>query len=125
MGSAAASVNYGRVPKDAQEILAGACPIVASYGGKDKTIRGGAPRLDQALTDLGIPHDVREYPAAGHGFLNAHQPAQPLRALLRVAGNGGGSRSRRQATPGTGSPPSSPRIWPATGKERLIACGEL
>ncbi len=36
---AAASVNYGEVPKDATERLAGACPIVASYGKRDKTLK--------------------------------------------------------------------------------------
>src|SRR5579859_8157715 len=32
---AAASVNYGEVPADAVGRLAGACPIVASYGRRD------------------------------------------------------------------------------------------
>ena len=30
-----ASVNYGEVPADAESALAGACPIVASFGGRD------------------------------------------------------------------------------------------
>ncbi len=29
-GFSASSVNYGQVPKDAESILAGACPIVGS-----------------------------------------------------------------------------------------------
>ena len=72
-GFSAASVNYGvGVPKDAytESILAGACPIVGSYGARDRANRGTADRLDQALEALGVDHDVKEYPDAGHSFLN-------------------------------------------------------
>jgi carboxymethylenebutenolidase len=65
----AAAVNYGIVPRNAEEVLAGACPIVASYGGRDRTLRGAAARLDRALTALEVPHDVKEYPDSGHSFL--------------------------------------------------------
>jgi hypothetical protein len=40
------SVNYGvGLPKDAytEEFLAGACPIVGSYGAKDRANRGNTP----------------------------------------------------------------------------------
>jgi carboxymethylenebutenolidase len=67
---AAASVNYGEVPSDATERLAGSCPIVASYGKRDRGLRGRAKRLENVLTALGIQHDVKEYPDAGHGFMN-------------------------------------------------------
>jgi carboxymethylenebutenolidase len=67
---AAASVNYGEVPKDAVKRLRGACPIVASYGKRDPSLRGRAHRLEQALTELGVPHDIKEYPDAGHSFMN-------------------------------------------------------
>jgi carboxymethylenebutenolidase len=67
---AAASVNYGEVPDDAVDRLEGACPIVASYGGRDLTLRGRAKRLEEALTELGVPHDIKEYPDAGHSFMN-------------------------------------------------------
>jgi carboxymethylenebutenolidase len=70
-----ASVNYGAVPKDAGSLLAGACPIVGSFGGRDLTLRGAAARLDSALAATGVAHDVKEYPAAGHGFLNDHERA--------------------------------------------------
>jgi carboxymethylenebutenolidase len=39
-GFLASSVNYGQVPKDAESFLAGACPIVGSYGAKDRTLYG-------------------------------------------------------------------------------------
>jgi carboxymethylenebutenolidase len=66
----AASVNYGEVPDDAARRLAGACPIVASYGKRDRTLPGRAPKLEAALASLEIPHDVKEYPQAGHSFMN-------------------------------------------------------
>jgi carboxymethylenebutenolidase len=67
-----AAPNYGDVPKDAAERLRGACPMVASYGAKDRTMKGRAQRLEAALTTLGIEHDVEEYPNATHGFLFEH-----------------------------------------------------
>jgi carboxymethylenebutenolidase len=67
---AAASVNYGEVPGDAVNKLVGACPIVASYGKRDKTLPNRAARLESALTTLGVAHDVKEYPNAGHSFMN-------------------------------------------------------
>ena len=66
----ASAVNYGEVPSNAAERLAGACPIVASYGRRDPTLRGRATRLRTALTGLGVAHDVKEYPDAGHSFMN-------------------------------------------------------
>ncbi len=72
-GFEASSANYGAIPADAERFLAGACPIVASYGAKDRSLRGAAGRLDAILDSLGIDHDVKEYPVAGHGFLNDHR----------------------------------------------------
>lgn len=69
-GFDAAAVNYGEVPGDAAERLAGACPVVGSYGRRDRTLRGRAERLEQALDALGVDHDVKEYPDAGHSFMN-------------------------------------------------------
>ncbi|HUY22070.1 MAG TPA: dienelactone hydrolase family protein [Acidimicrobiales bacterium] len=76
-GFAASSVNYGAAPKDAytERFLAGACPIVGSYGAKDRSLRGAAGRLEQALSAVGVDHDVKEYPDAGHSFLNDHDAA--------------------------------------------------
>lgn len=71
-GFAAASVNYGMVPRDAEPYLQGACPIVGSYGAKDRTLRGAAGKLEAALDGAGVAHDVKEYPDAGHSFLNDH-----------------------------------------------------
>lgn len=79
----AASVNYGIMPDDALDQLARACPIVASYGGKDRTLRKTPAELEQALTAHDIDHDVATYAEAGHGFLNDHVPGEtPLWALV-------------------------------------------
>jgi carboxymethylenebutenolidase len=84
-----ASVNYGSLPRDLDTAVAAACPIVASYGGRDRTLRNAASRLEEALTKAGVIHDVKEYPAAGHAFLNdAETGPRVLRPLLRVAGIG-------------------------------------
>lgn len=84
-GFDAAAPNYGVVPKDAEQVLRGACPVVASYGKRDRGLRGAADRLERALTDVGVVHDVREYDGAGHSFMNRHN-AGPLAVLERVAG---------------------------------------
>ena len=83
---AAASVNYGEVPEDAPGRLRGACPIVASYGRRDPTLRGRAERLQRALSELGLPHDVKEYPDAGHSFLNRINVGPLGQPLLHVTG---------------------------------------
>ncbi|NEM89815.1 dienelactone hydrolase family protein [Galbitalea soli] len=88
-GFDAASVNYGMLPKDLDAALAGACPIIGSYGAADRTLKGAAAQLDAALDRLGVEHEVTEYPGAGHAFLN-DAPSGPvlLRPLLRVTGMG-------------------------------------
>jgi carboxymethylenebutenolidase len=86
-GFAASSVNYGQVPKDAEAYLKGACPIIGSFGARDRTLKGAAAKLEKALVRDDIPHDVKEYPDAGHSFLNNHDSV-----LFSVAGHlmGGG-----------------------------------
>jgi len=83
---AAASVNYGEVPADALDRLGGACPIVASYGRRDRTLPGRAERLRSALAELGIPHDVKEYPDAGHSFMNRINLGPLLSPVVHVTG---------------------------------------
>lgn len=83
-GFSAASANYGSLPRDALGTLEGACPIVGSYGARDRSLRGAADRLDGILTSLAIDHDVKQYPDAGHGFMNDHrdEPIPPLFSLM-------------------------------------------
>jgi carboxymethylenebutenolidase len=76
-GYAAAAPNYGEVPRHAEEALRGICPVVASFGSRDRYLRGHAPRLTAALEALGVPHDVKEYEGATHGFMNEHPGLLP------------------------------------------------
>jgi carboxymethylenebutenolidase len=81
-----ASVNYGEVPADAIQRLAGACPIVGSFGARDRGLRGRAQRLQDALQALGIEHDVKEYPDAGHSFMNRINVGPGLGRLVKFVG---------------------------------------
>ncbi len=71
-GFSASAPNYGGMTEQGWASLEGACPIVASYGADDPSLRGAAERLESTLTRLGIPHDIKEYPGVGHGFMNDH-----------------------------------------------------
>jgi carboxymethylenebutenolidase len=84
-GWSAVAVNYGEVPQDAEAVLAGACPVVASYGGRDKALTTKPPeRLQRALTVLEIAHDVQVYPGSGHRFMT--EASGPAGVLARVMG---------------------------------------
>jgi carboxymethylenebutenolidase len=84
-GYSVSSVNYGALPKDAEEFLSRACPIVGSYGERDRALRRDAERLESILESHGIAHDVKVYPEAGHAFLNDHDPGE-VPWVFRVLG---------------------------------------
>ena len=84
-GFGASSANYGTIPRNAAQFFDGACPIVASYGAEDRSLRGASAKLDAALSQAGVEHDVKEYPGAGHGFMNDHGPGE-VPALFVLAG---------------------------------------
>lgn len=69
-GWSAASVNYGMVPDDAAGILRGACPVVASFGGRDRSMTGAAGKISAALDEAGV------------------NSVSPLTTLLKVSGVG-------------------------------------
>ncbi len=75
-GFSAASVNYGGLTDESERGLPEACPIVGSFGARDRwpAVRRVPDRLEPALTAAGIDHDIKVYPDAGHGFLNDHDP---------------------------------------------------
>ena len=73
-GFSAASVNYGGpLPKDFDDFLQTACPVVGSYGGQAKWEQGVAEQLREKLDRALVANDCLEYPDAGHGFMNNHQ----------------------------------------------------
>jgi carboxymethylenebutenolidase len=93
---AASSVNYGGpLPKDVENFLTGACPIVGSYGAKDRWNKGVAAQLERVLTVVGVDHDVKEYPDAGHSFLNDHNNV--MFKILKIIAIGYHESSARDA----------------------------
>lgn len=67
---------YGQTPAS----LEGACPIVASFGARDRLIRPHAERLVEEVERLAIPHDIMIYANAGHSFMT-RPPNLPLAVL--------------------------------------------
>ncbi|MCV7400925.1 dienelactone hydrolase family protein [Mycobacterium fragae] len=84
-GFGASAPFYGTpLPRELSETLDGACPIVASFGGRDPLGIGAPKKLQRVLDQKAITNDVKVYPRAGHSFANK-LPAQPL---LRITGFG-------------------------------------
>jgi carboxymethylenebutenolidase len=86
----AVSANYGFLPKNVDEVMAGACPVVGSYGALDSPLRTAPAKLEAALTKAGVTHDVKQYQKAGHAFLNETEEGGPrwLRPILRAMHSG-------------------------------------
>jgi carboxymethylenebutenolidase len=57
---------YGKAP----DRLDGACPIVASYGARDKPTAPEIEKIRSEVQRLQIPNDLKLYPNAGHNFMN-------------------------------------------------------
>lgn len=99
-GFAASSVNYGVVPKDADTLLANACPVIGSFGRKDLPLRSAPARLERALAANGVPYEIDEYADAGHSFLNDHAKedvSSLMRVMMRLSGTGYHEASARLA----------------------------
>ena len=59
-GYGASAVNYGAMNEAAWDRLSDACPIVASYGGDDPTLKGMAARLARSLTAEGVNAESKQ-----------------------------------------------------------------
>ncbi len=70
---------YAGLPAD-MSIIPDVCPVVASYGGRDRTFGSNGAVLQAALEAAGVPHDVKTYPDAGHSFMSRHDG--PLMAAM-------------------------------------------
>jgi carboxymethylenebutenolidase len=87
----AAAVQYGILPEGRQEpevldrMLSAPCPVVASFGARDKVVDGAeVDKLRSGLERSGVPVDLKVYPEATHSFLA--QYTGPLGMLIRIAG---------------------------------------
>jgi carboxymethylenebutenolidase len=63
---------YGEVPAEASE-LRGICPVLGSFGGQDRMFGPKAALLERHLSELGVEHDVKVYPHAGHSFMSRNE----------------------------------------------------
>jgi carboxymethylenebutenolidase len=64
---------YGTSPRPL-EAVARSCPVVGSYPEKDFTA-GMGRKLDEALDEYHIEHDIKVYPEARHSFFNNDRPS--------------------------------------------------
>ncbi|HSU35373.1 MAG TPA: dienelactone hydrolase family protein [Propionibacteriaceae bacterium] len=81
-GFGASAINYAPVPDDVDALARDFCPMVVSYGGRDR-IASSVPALTAALRNHSVPHDVEVYPNAGHCFLNdAYNGPWAMRTVL-------------------------------------------
>ena len=62
--------------------------MVASCGARDTNLKGAAQKVRLSLQAAGVISDVKEYPNAGHGFINRTAALSPLNLLMRVTGFG-------------------------------------
>jgi hypothetical protein len=93
-GFAASAPFYGTSPpRNLSETLQGACPIVASFGGRDPLGRGGPECFREATAAKQITTDIKVYPRrrapSHHGFrvrpgCNRGRMAPRLRVLRRA-----------------------------------------
>jgi carboxymethylenebutenolidase len=67
LGLRAVASNYGQTPR--AETLRTSPPVVASYGGRDRSMRREPERLRERLAACDVPFDIKTYPQAGHSFL--------------------------------------------------------
>ncbi len=83
-----AAANYGQSPSHPAEHFRDACPVVASYGGRDPLMMGQPKRVEKGLTAAGVTHDLKVYPGVGHSFLNDEMTGpralQPIERVLNV-----------------------------------------
>lgn len=89
-GFSAASVNYGGLTRDVEARLPESCPIVGSFGARDRWpgVRGVPARIEPILRAAGVPHDIKVYPEAGHGFMNEHDPTDLpgwIKAIAKIS----------------------------------------
>ena len=91
-GYDAAAVNYGQLPRHLDETLAAACPIVASYGGRDRSLRGAASA--RRSTRKGRSNPRRQGIPRGQRRLPQRRRSRPPGTTSLAAGRRHRSRAR-------------------------------
>ncbi len=88
-GFGAAAANYGMLPQRPDVAFADACPVVGSYGGRDRSLKGAAASLAETLDSRSVTNDIKEYSEANHTFMNEGVAGPTwFRPLARVVGYG-------------------------------------
>lgn len=78
----AVAPSYAAPPKELER-LAGSCPVVASYGARDRVFAKFAEPVRHRLEEAGVSHDVRLYADAGHSFMNKPEGHRIIKLLGR------------------------------------------
>ncbi len=94
-GFVAASANYGMIPKDAEQYFVGACPIIASYGGRDLSLRGAGPKLGRRAHGCGRRARGGHLPA---GRSRLPQRPRARRGAVPVPADGAGHQDQLPPT---------------------------
>ncbi|OBC01650.1 carboxymethylenebutenolidase [Mycobacterium sp. 852013-50091_SCH5140682] len=81
-----AAAQYGLAPKNI-DVLARSCPVVASYGARDRIVKqGSASALESVLAKGSVDRDIKEYPNVGHSFMNKSGIPAPFTIVEKLAG---------------------------------------
>jgi carboxymethylenebutenolidase len=73
---------FGGLPKEMKLFMRRLCPTLILHGEADPTVPvTEAHNLQQLLEEKGIPHEIKIYPGAGHGFENEVWRDAGLRTL--------------------------------------------
>ncbi|HVT01757.1 MAG TPA: dienelactone hydrolase family protein [Thermoanaerobaculia bacterium] len=89
---AACVINYGRLVTDPATIARIRSPMLGNFGATDRGITPqDVAQFEAALKTAGKEQDIKEYPGAGHGFMNpgnkdGYNPAASSDAWKRIDG---------------------------------------
>jgi dienelactone hydrolase len=73
---------FGGLPREMKLFMRRLCPTLILHGEADPTVPvSEAHNLQQLLSEKGIPHEIKIYPGAGHGFENEVWRDAGLRTL--------------------------------------------
>ncbi len=71
---AAAVIYYGENPRNLDDVKNITAPVLGQYGGADKRITSGVPKLEEAMKKYGKSFEYKIYPGAPHAFNNDTSP---------------------------------------------------